>query len=82
MVRRRHDELLQQRVQDCAVARLPGLVWGVDGSADAGQIQVFDDVGVVRGGLAVPDDVVHAEAVVAKVSGRLKVDSIRDQRGR
>lgn len=63
LVCRRGDELLRQRVEDRAVAGLPCLVRGVDGDADAGQVQVVDDVGVAGGVLAVPVDVVGAEAV-------------------
>ena len=63
MVCRRRDELLRQCVQDRAVARLPGLVGGVDRFADTGQVQVLYDVGIARGVFAVPDDVVCAEAV-------------------
>lgn len=63
LVCRRSDELLRQRVEDRAVAGLPRLVRGVDGGADAGQVQVVDDVGVAGGVVAVPVDVVGAEAV-------------------
>ncbi len=62
-VRRRHDELLRQRVEDRAVAVLPRFVRGVDGGADAGQVQVVDDVCVAGRVVAVPHDVVDAEAV-------------------
>lgn len=63
MVCRRGDELLRQCAQDRAVAGLPGLVGGVDCFADGGQIEVVDNVGVTWRVLAVPQNVVGAEAV-------------------
>lgn len=80
VVRRRHDELLRQRVENRAVAVLPRLVRGVDGGADAGQVQVVDDVGVAGRVVAVPVDVVDAEAVGNEVSRYISVERSREER--
>lgn len=77
---RRHDELLRQRVENRVVAVLPCLVRSVDGGADAGQVQVVDDVEVAGRVVAVPVDVVDAEAVGNEVSRYISVERSRDER--